>query len=155
MLAQLASGLEAADAATVLATMTDDVTLRVAVHDQPFEGREVTGQILTAVLDGALHDVEVTETIRQAAGQAGAETAGQAGAQPAGQPGAQTAILMFTVQVADHPGTADGLLVVRCDPDRDNRIFDITVFLRPLAALQALADDMGRRLGGPRPGDGA
>ncbi|WP_460465128.1 hypothetical protein [Arthrobacter pigmenti] len=139
MLAQLASGLEAADAATVMATVTDDVTLRVAVHNQPFEGREVTTQILAAVLDGALHDVEVTETIWQSAGE----------------PAAQTAVLMFTVQVAEHPGTADGLLLVRCDPHRDNRIFDITVFLRPLAALQALADDMGRRLGGPRPGDGA
>ena len=42
---------------------------------------------------------------------------------------------------------ADGLLLAR--PDESGRIADLTVFLRPLGALQALADEMGRRLGGP------
>jgi hypothetical protein len=56
---------------------------------------------------------------------------------------------MFSALVAAHPGRADGLLVVRSGPD--GRITDLTVFLRPLAALQALADQMGPRLSGPRP----
>lgn len=135
MLNQLAPGLEAADAAAVLATMTDDVTLHVAVHDEPFQGLAATTHILTAVLSGALQDVRVTETIEQ--------------------PDTDTAVLMFTARVAQHPGSADGLLVIRCDPQRERRISDLTVFLRPLPALQALADEMGRRLGGPRPGGGA
>lgn len=108
--------------------MADDVTLRVAVHDAPFEGLPAAAQILGAVLDGALHDIEVTGTIK------GDDA---------------VAVLMFSAQVATHPGRADALLVVRTDGS--GRIGDLTVFLRPLAALQALADEMGRRLGGPRP----
>ena len=127
MLEQLARGLEAADAAVVVATMADDVTLRVAVHDDPFHGLPAATQILGAVLDGALHDIQVTETID----------------------GRDSAVLMFTARVAGYPGSADGLLVVRTGAGE--RISDLTVFLRPLAALQALADEMGRRLGGPRP----
>ena len=129
MLEQLAHALEAADAAAVVETMADDVTLRVAVHDQPFEGRPAAAQILGAVLDGVLHDIEVSETIA----------------------GDDAAVLMFTAQVAEYQG--DGLLVVRSD--QAGRICDLTVFLRPLAALQALAEEMGRRLGGPPPAGSA
>ena len=63
MLEQLGHALEAADAAAVIATMAEDVTLRVAVHDEPFEGLPAATQILGAVLDGALHDIEVLQTI--------------------------------------------------------------------------------------------
>lgn len=56
---------------------------------------------------------------------------------------------MFSTGVAGYPGRADGLLVLR--PDDGGRISDLTVYLRPLAALAALAEEMGRRLGGPRP----
>ncbi|MBA2553863.1 MAG: hypothetical protein H0V10_09260 [Geodermatophilaceae bacterium] len=127
MLDQLARGLETADAVAVIATLAEDVTLRVAVHDQPFEGRPAAGAILGAVLDGALHDITVVETIE----------------------GDGVTVLMLSAQVAEHPGRADGLLVVR--PDATGQIKDLTVFLRPLPALNALADDMGRRLGGPLP----
>jgi hypothetical protein len=58
-----------------------------------------------------------------------------------------------TRRVAAHPGRADGLLVVR--PGQDGPISDLTVFLRPLTALQALAEEMGRRMGEPRPGGAA
>jgi SnoaL-like domain len=131
MLEQLAQALEAADAAAVVETMADDVTLRVAVHDQPFEGRPAAAQILGAVLDGVLHDIEVSETIG----------------------GDDAAVLMFTAQVTEYPGRGDGLLVVRSD--QGGRICDLTVYLRPLAALQALAAEMGRRLGGPSPAGSA
>lgn len=130
MLHQLASGLETGDAATVLATMTDHVTLRVAVHDEPLAGKPAASHI-TAVLDGVLHDIRVLETIAHPQGAA--------------------AVMMFTALVARHPGAADGALVIRLDPQEGRRICDLTVFVRPLAALQALADEMGRRLGGQRP----
>ena len=55
---------------------------------------------------------------------------------------------MFTTGVAGYHKRADGLLVVRVDRDR---IADLTVVLRPLPALQALAQEMGRRLSGPPP----
>ena len=129
--------LEAADAAALIATLADDVTLRVAVHDVPFEGRGAASHILGAVLDGVLHHIEVVETIDHPG-----DGDGDGG----------TAVLMFRARVASRPGTADGLLVVRPDPSA--RIADLTVFLRPLSALQALDEEMGRRLDGPRP-DGA
>lgn len=130
MLDRLARALEAADAAAAIGTMSQDVTLRVAVHDEPFVGRQTTGHILEAVLDGALHDIEVTETIG----------------------GEDASVLMFNAQVPAYPGQAAGLLVVRTGGG--DQISDVTVFLRPLSALQALADEMGRRLGGPPPGRG-
>jgi hypothetical protein len=58
------------------------------------------------------------------------------------------AVLMFSTRVGGHRGQSDGLLVARADGS--DRISELTVFLRPLAALAALAEDMGRRLGGPR-----
>jgi hypothetical protein len=127
MLKQLARALEAADAAAMAETMGDDITLRVAVHDEPFEGRPAAAQILGAVLDGVLYDIKVTETID----------------------GHDTAVLMFSAQVAGYRGQVDGLLVVRSGGS--GRMSDLTVFLRPLGALQALGDEMGRRMGGPRP----
>lgn len=127
MLQQLAQALASADAAAVVETLAEDVTLRVAVHDAPFQGRAAASQILTAVLDGALHDIDVVETIE----------------------GPDPAVLIFTTGVAGYPGRADGLLVIR--PDGNGRISDLTVYLRPLAALATLAEEMGRRLGGPRP----
>ena len=130
MLTQLARALETADAAAVGEILAEDVTLRVAVHDQPFHGRHAAAHILAAVLDGALRDITATGRIEH-------------------DPG----ILMFTAGVAGYRGRADGLLVARVDPS--GRIADLTVFLRPLAALQALAEEMGRRLGGPPPGGNA
>ncbi|AWS43308.1 hypothetical protein [Streptosporangium sp. 'caverna'] len=127
MLDQLGRALAAEDATAVSAVLAEDVTLRVAVHDEPIEGIGAASHVIGAVLDGALHDIEVSATIV-----------------------GDTSVLMFSAQVAGHPGRADGLLVAR--QDRDERISDLTVFVRPLAALQALADEMGRRLGVPRPG---
>ncbi len=112
----------------MVATMADDVTLGVAVHDAPYEGVQTAAQLLGVVLDGVLHDIEVFDTIRG---------------------GSDAAVVMFSAQVAGHPARADGLLVAR--PDNEGRIVDLTVFLRPLAALRALDDEMGRRIGGPRP----
>lgn len=128
MLEQLADALRAQDASGVVDTLTDDVILRVAVHDEPFAGAAAARWILGTVLDGVLHDIVIGETI--------------------GRDG-EAATLLFTAQVAERPGRADGLLVVR--PGDGRPISDLTVFLRPLGALQALAEEMGRRLGGPPP----
>ncbi|MBV9817296.1 MAG: nuclear transport factor 2 family protein [Solirubrobacterales bacterium] len=127
MLERLAQAFAAQDAAGVAATLADDVTLRVAVHDEPFEGAAGARQILETVLDGVLHDIAVGETIG----------------------GGDAAAVLFTAQVASRPGAADGLLVVR--PADGGPIADLTVFLRPLGALQELAAEMGRRLGTPKP----
>jgi hypothetical protein len=60
--------------------------------------------------------------------------------------GHDSVVPMFSTQVAGYRGRADGLLVARADGT--DRISELTVFLRPLAAL---AGEMGRRPGGPRP----
>lgn len=123
----LTKAWQAGDLVALVDTLAEDVTLRVAVHDAPFQGRGAAAHILGAVLDGVLHHIEIGETIT----------------------GPDTTVLTFRVSVARHPGRADGLLLLRADDA--GRVDDVTVFLRPLAALQALADEMGRRLGGPRP----
>ncbi len=43
---RLAEAFAAENAAGVVATLADNVTLRVAVHDQPLEGLAAAGQIL-------------------------------------------------------------------------------------------------------------
>ncbi len=63
MLDRLAQALATADAPAAVETMAENVTLRVAVHDAPFEGRPAAAHILSAVLAGALHDITVIETI--------------------------------------------------------------------------------------------
>lgn len=146
MLEPLARALRAADATAAAATLDDEVTLRVAVHDQPFPGARAARAILDVVLDGPLHDIEPAEHLATTpAGSSG--TTGSAGS--GGTAGEGAEVLTFTAGVAGYPGRADGLLLAR--RAESGRIGDLTVFLRPLAALSALADEMGRRMGGPRP----
>ncbi len=123
MLEQLGQALAAGDVAAMVAMMADDVALRVAVYDTPFEGVQAAAQILGIVLDGVVHNIKLIDTI-------GGDS--------------DAAVLLFSAQVAGYPGRADGLLVTRTD--EAGRIVELTVFVRPLAALQALADEMGLRL---------
>ncbi len=58
-------------------------------------------------------------------------------------------VAVFDVDVAGYDQPAEGLILVVLGAD--GGITEVTIFLRPLDALQALADEMGRRLGGPRP----
>lgn len=127
---QLRQGLETADSAAVIETLAEDVTLRVAVHDAPFEGRQAVGAVLGVVLDGVLAGVGVSETIEGDAGT----------------------VVLFDADVMGYAPRAQGLLVVRAN--EAGRVRALTVFLRPLAALQALSDEMGRRFDGPRPEGG-
>lgn len=114
------------DARAAVATLSDDVTLRVAVYDEPFHGKPAAEFILEAVLDGVLHDVEIVETVVADGMQ----------------------LLLFRTDVAGHQKRADGLVLAR--PGATG-FTDVTVFLRPLVALQALSDEMGQRLGQPHP----
>ena len=86
MMQPLARALAAADAAAAVETMAEDVTLHVAVHPEPFQGRPATAHFLGAVLDGPLYDIEIGETIE----------------------GPDSAVLMFSSQVAGYDGRAEG-----------------------------------------------
>src|SRR5262245_55737685 len=54
-----------------------------------------------------------------------------------------TAVLVFAARVGDR--RVDGVDVLRFGPD--GRIAEMTVMVRPLSGLIALAEEMGRRLG--------
>jgi hypothetical protein len=131
MLKQLAHALKAADAAAMAETIGDDITLRVAVHDDPSKVGRPPPRSSAPSSTGVLYDIKVTETID----------------------GHDTAVLMSSAQVAGYRGQVDGLLVV--GSGGSGRMSDLTVFLRLPEALQALGDEMGRRMGGPRPEGGA
>ena len=57
------------------------------------------------------------------------------------------AALVFQVTVAGYPSEVEGVNVVRFDDE--GRVRESTVFVRPLAALNVLAREMGRRMGPP------
>lgn len=130
MLGQLGTALAGADAPAAAVTLDDDVTLRVAVHDQPFQGLHAAKAILEVLLDGPLHTIEAGDC--RSADMTGDDTTA-------------TEVLTFTAGVVGYEGRADGLLLAH--HGATGRIADVTVYLRPLAALAALADEMGRRMG--------
>ncbi|MEO7398227.1 MAG: hypothetical protein ABIW84_06660 [Ilumatobacteraceae bacterium] len=118
--------LQAGDPTGVIMSLDDAVVLRAAVHDHPFEGVEAAGGILRLVLE-VLHDIEVVDTI---------ESVGRG-------------VIMFRAQIADDPGIADGLLLVGSNDG--GKLTELTVYLRPLASLQRLAEEIGKGLGAGRP----
>ena len=63
MLERLGQALAAADTTAVAQMMADDVTLRAAVHDEPFERRPAAAQIPGAVLDGVWRDIRAAERV--------------------------------------------------------------------------------------------
>lgn len=122
---ELRNALKAGDVEAVIGLLDGDVVLRVAVHDDPFHGKDVAAGILRLVIGGGvLHGIEVVESI-----------GGQG----------ETNVLRFTSRIAGYDGSAEGAFIVRAGTD--GAIEDLTVFVRPLAALQALSDEVGRRLG--------
>jgi hypothetical protein len=121
---RLARALTAAGAATTAETIAQDVTLRAAVRQEPFQGQPATTRILGAVPDGPRHDIEAGETTG----------------------GHDSAVPMFSTQAAGYRGRAGGLLAACAGGT--GPIPELTVFPRPLAAL---AGETGRRPGGPRP----
>ncbi|CAN5682695.1 MAG: hypothetical protein ACR2JF_02290 [Iamia sp.] len=124
---ELIAGLEAGDVDRALGSLQDDTVLRVAVHAQPFVGRETIGFIFNELFSGIFTDLHVREVLSDGLRR----------------------VAVFGVGVIDYPEPAEGLILITVDEQDELR--EVTVFLRPLDALQSLADEMGRRLGGPRP----
>ncbi|HVA21145.1 MAG TPA: hypothetical protein VNN74_03500 [Candidatus Micrarchaeia archaeon] len=110
-----------------MATLCNDVTIHVAVHDQPLAGR-VTAAFLFEVLTQELTRLVVVEEIAE---------------------GPKSVVVFETSPRAEH---ACGLNVVA--HGADGLVRDLTVFFRPLASLRALADVIGARMAersGPPP----
>ena len=115
--------VEAADLDALPGLLADDVVLHSPVTFKPFEGRDVVVHVLRTVF-------EVFEDFRYVDALAG--------------DGATTA-LVFEARVGDRG--VQGIDYLHERPD--GLIDDVTVLVRPLSGLQALRDEMGRRLGAP------
>lgn len=110
--------IDARDLAAVEAMLADDVVFRSPVAHRPYPGKAITAAILRAV-------VEVFEDFRYVREiQDGAEH-----------------VLVFEAKV-------EGLDVTGADflqYDKDGKIVDLMVMVRPLRAAEALARQMGAR----------
>ena len=115
------------DPAAILASLSDEVTIWVAVHDEPLQGKE-TASFLFGVLTQGL-TFQLTEEIVE---------------------GDKSAVL-FETSLRGH--RAHGLNVVTYQPD--GLVGELTVFFRPLAAMQLIADVIGdhmaQQVGTPPP----
>lgn len=121
------AALEAGDAAAVAQAVAQDTVLQVAVHAEPFRGRDTIAFIFEQLFSGILSGLRVRDVLADGARR----------------------VARFDVDVLGYDRTAEGLNYVELDAE--GAMAEITVFLRPLDALQALSDEIGRRLGGPRP----
>jgi hypothetical protein len=114
--------------ASILATLSDDVTIRVAVHDEPLLGKG-TASFLFGVLTQELTPFELTEEIVEG----------------------DKSVILFETSLRGR--RAHGLNVVKYQPD--GLVGELTVFFRPLAAMQLVAevigDHMAQRFGTPPP----
>ncbi len=95
------------------------MVIRVAVHDEPMRGKPVAG-FLFSVLVTELAAMRVTDEIVEGA----------------------KAVVLFETRIGDR--AAQGLNVVELDGA--GLVRDLTVFFRPLAALQLIAEAVGRRM---------
>ena len=113
----LRSGLEAGDPTSVLAAFADDIQLHSpALIGPEYRGRDLVGSIVTAAMQ-VLEDVHVTDLLHAA--------------DPA------TGGIVFDARVAELP--SQGFLLLRT---RTGYITELTLLVRPLAALRAFVSAM-------------
>jgi hypothetical protein len=116
------------DKAAILASFSDEITIRVAVHDEPLRGKD-TASFLFGVLIQELTPFELTEEIVEG----------------------DKSVVLFETSLGGQ--RAHGLNVVKYQPD--GLVTELTVFFRPLAAMQLVADVIGghmaQRFGTPPP----
>lgn len=119
--------LGAFDPEAIVATLGDEVTILVAVHDQPLRGKD-TAAFLFGVLTQELTPFRLVGEIVEA----------------------DQSVVLFETTLRGH--RADGLNVVGVGPD--GLVSELTVFFRPLAALQLIAEVIGshmaKRFGPPQ-----
>ena len=123
-----AAALSTWDREALLAALRDDVVIRVAVHDAPMDGKH-TAEFLFGVLAEELDRPQITDEIVEG----------------------DAAVVLFETSIRG--AAAQGLNVLRLD--EHGLVRDLTVFFRPLATLQLIAEVVGARMAqqfGPPPG---
>lgn len=116
------------DPASIVASLSGDVTIRVAVHDEPLRGKD-TARFLFGVLTQELTPFEQVEEIVEE----------------------NRSVVLFETSLRGE--AAHGLNVVAYQPD--GLVGELTVFFRPLTALQLVAEVIGSHMArrfGPREG---
>ena len=115
------------DHEALMTALADDIIIRVAVHDQPMQGKDVAN-FLFGVLAEELGEIELTDEIIEG----------------------DKAVLLFDTSVGEM--RAQGLNVLL--RDESGTVRDLTVFFRPLASLGRIAEVVGARMAerfGPPP----
>jgi hypothetical protein len=111
--------IERRDLGAVVDALAADVVFRSPVVFRPYEGRELVGTILTEGAMKVFEDFRYSD--RFEAGDAAA--------------------LIFAARVGDR--ALDGLDLLRFDDA--GRVRELTVMVRPMSGVHALAEAMGRR----------
>ena len=115
---QYSAALSSLDVDGIVALMARDVTIRVAVHDEAMHGSE-TARFLFGVLSEELGFINVTAEIVEG----------------------DRAVVLFDTELRGTP--AQGLNVIETAA---GQIRDLTVFFRPLPALELVAEVIGARM---------
>ena len=110
------NAVKAMDGAAVPDVLADDVVFRSPVVFKPYEGREVVGLILTEGAMKVFSDFRYTDRF---------ETDGEAA-------------LIFEAKVGDRE--VQGLDLLRFDGE--GKVRELTVMVRPMSAMHALAEAM-------------
>jgi hypothetical protein len=115
---EYSKALSSLDVDGIVGHLAGDVTIRVAVHDEAMHGIE-TARFLFGVLSEELGSIEVTAEIVEG----------------------DRAVVLFETELRGVP--AQGLNVIETSA---GEIRDLTVFFRPLPALQLVAEVIGARM---------
>jgi hypothetical protein len=110
---------EAKDLELMTETLREDVVLHSPILFRGFEGRDVVGQVLAHVA-ATLEGLTYTDELREG----------------------DTVALRFTAKVGDRELEGIDFLVL----DDEDRVAELTVFMRPLSAITAFNEQMGQRL---------
>lgn len=111
--------VEAGDVEAATALLAEDVVFRSPAVFAPYKGRAVVEMILRAVF-ATFEDFRYSDALE----------------------GDDVSALVFSARVGDRG--LDGVDLIRLDDE--GRIRELTVFVRPMSGLRALADAMGERL---------
>ena len=115
------AAVEARDIEAAIALLTDDVVFRSPAVFTPYQGREAVGTLLRAVIE-VFEDFRYTREI--------------------GAPGAVDHALVFEARVGDKQ--LEGCDFLHLTPD--GAIDELTVMIRPLKGVLALAEAMQAKL---------
>jgi hypothetical protein len=111
---------EAKDLEAMTATLSEDVVLHSPILFRGFEGREIVVQVLTHVA-ATLEDFRYTDELTEEG----------------------TVALRFKARVGDRE--LEGIDFLELDDE--GRVRELTVFMRPMSALNAFNEQMAARLG--------